>query len=1154
MKKNLLISFILAIVLQSILIFAPRIGLAADISSYSNMQAAIVPNVFVVTGNGSYCTGGEGVAVGLRGSEAGVSYTLYKNHQLIHPVGIVVLGTGSAITFGNQLAGTYTVQAKQGDDITDMTGNAIITENSYPVITTPVDQIECNSYTLPMISGTAKYYNNTQANGGVLITGPITSTQTVWIYDTNGSCITEVSFLVTISTMADAPAPVTACYSYTLPALTNGNYFTGAAGKGTALVAGDVISSTTLLYVYTPAISPCVAAAENSFVITVIPAPTITGPVDASLMPVTLSNGNTPGQVYTTEPGMTEYVWAVSGGNSFTYGKDPLGAVDPSKIFVDWVNVKGQQSVSVTYSNGTCAAIAPTVLIINYFPFLPAIDPTIIPQFVDPLPHFAAGLRVNAKAGGNLIVKAVPVQQIALSTGTVLATGTIGKATPLVGMGQYAAYQISKDGGSSFGPAMWPAQTIEAQQGNQLTVKYENHLSGKTYADFNILTDQTLMMNGYPKTGNVLTDPYTGPIPMVVHLHGGEMPSGSDGGPTGWFMPGYSLYGPGFANGSSSLSTYPNKQEATTLWYHPHDQGLTRINVYTGLAGFYFLRGETEETAKLPGWSGDNKVQEVNPTDSIKTPIFKGTRTPTFNGTNTYLPEIELGIQDRMFNVNGELYWPVRPPNPDIHPFWGPEFFGDVMTVNGKAWPYLSAAPRKYRFRILNGCNARFLNVWLMDLATKTNGPSISVIGSDGGLLDAPAILNPALGQTLTIGPGERYDVVIDFTGIASGTVFTLMNDGGSPHPDGDPVIEGLTDRIMQFVVNGNMVSATEGTPTDKSLLPDNLRTANPMVKLTDFAGNLTPGVTPAVKRQIILNEVSGAGGPVQVLFNNSHFDANILMPGSPTEFGGPTELPHEGSTEQFTLINTTVDAHPIHIHLVQWQLVNRQTFNKVRYAAAYSAAWAPKGLSEWPVGQGYPGGAGSPFDYNTVNGDGAVGGNPAITPFLTGSIIPAKPQEMGWKDNIVILPGQISTYIVRFAPTDLPINAKKNELQFSFDPSVGPGYVWHCHIIDHEDMDMMRPLMVQPSPIRTGELGMLGDVNGDFKTNSTDALIILSCEARQDVSQFCPMNFADTNVDALINSTDALIILSYDTKLNVPKSVGEFVPPVIAAPCEGCK
>ena len=1001
MKKNLLISFILAIVLQSILIFAPRIGLAADISAYSNMQAAIAPNVFVVTGNGSYCTGGEGVAVGLDGSEAGVSYTLYRNHQLIHPVSIVVLGTGSAITFGNQLAGTYTVQAKQGDDITDMTGNAIITENSYPMITTPGDQIECNSYNLPIISGNANYYNNTQAKKGVLITGPITSTQTVWIYDTNGSCSTEVSFLVTISTMADALAPVTACYNYTLPALTNGTYFTGAAGKGTELVAGDVISSTTLLYVYTPAISPCVVAAENRFLITIIPLPTITGPVDALGMPLTLSNGNTSGQVYTTEPEMTGYAWAVSGVNSFTYGIDPTTKLeDRSKIIVDWVDVQGQQTVSVTYTNRACPVVEPTVLIINYFPFAAAIIATTIPQFVDPLPHFAAGLRVDAKAGGNLIVKAVPVTQIALSTGTVLSTGTIGTDNPLVGMGQYAAYQISKDGGANFGPAMWPAQTIEAQQGNQLTVKYENHLFRKTYADFNILADQTLMMNGYPKNGNVLTDPYTGPIPMVVHLHGGEMPSGSDGGPTGWFMPGYSLYGPGFANGSSSLSTYPNKQEATTLWYHPHDQGLTRINVYTGLAGFYFLRGAAEETAKLPGWSGDDKVLEVAP------PGTSG----TFNGPNAYLPEIELGIQDRMYNTKGELYWPVAPTNPDDHPFWTPEFFGDIMIVNGKSWPYLSVAPRKYRFRVLDGCNARFLNMWLKDLATLNPqiAPSIIVIGTDGGLLDKPVILDPnaLIAETLLMAPGERFDVVIDFSGFPDGTVFTLMNNGHAPYPNGDPVVIGLTDRIMQFVVNGNMVSVTTGgIAADKSselIGTTNLRTANPMVKLTDFNGNLTTGVIPAVKRQIILNEISTSEGPVEVLFNNSIFDNVMSLPGEPTRFGGPTELPVEGTTELVTMINTTVDAHPIHIHLLQWQLVSRQKFNRGLYMAAYSAAWALKGVSEWPAGQGYPGGAGSPFDYNTLNADGAVGGNPAVTSYTVGfSVIPANPEERGWKDNI---------------------------------------------------------------------------------------------------------------------------------------------------------
>jgi len=791
---------------------------------------------------------------------------------------------------------------------------------------------------------------------------------------------------------------------------------------------------------------------------TATPVPTITGPVDpATLLPASLSGGTTSGQGYKTESGMSGYVWSVSNGNTFTgQGTD--------SITVNWENVTGQQTVSVHYMNaGGCSTVTPTsVLIINYFPFTGSILPTAIPQFVDPMPHFAAGLRVNAKAGGNLIVKQVLVQQVALSTGTITSTGKIGDPlTPNAGKGNYAAYAISKDNGTTFGPAMWPAQTIEAQQGNQLTVQYKNELVGVRYSDFNILADQTLMMNGYTLTGDPLTKPYTGDIPMVVHLHGGEMPSNSDGGPTAWFMPtGNPLQGPGFTYHASSLSTYPNKQEAATLWYHPHDQGLTRINVYTGLAGYYFLRGAAEETAKLPGWSGDDKVQEVTPAG----------KAPTFNGTKTYLPEIELAVQDRMFNVKGELFWPVNPTNPDIHPFWTPEFFGNVMTVNGKSWPYLSVAPRKYRFRVLDGCNARFLNMWLKNLSNSTNGPKITVVGTDGGLLDAPTDLDPATGKTLFMAPGERYDVVIDFTGVPNGTVFTLMNDAAAPYPTGDPVSVGTTDRIMQFVVNGNLIAA-DGTsvPADKSQLAPNLRTANPMVKLTNFAGGFAPGVTPTVKRQILLNEVTGPGGPVQVLFNNSHFDAGTAIPGAPAEFGGPTEMPLEGTTEVIQIINTTVDAHPIHIHLLQWQLVSRQDFNTDNYMTAYNAAWALHSPSVpiWPAGLGYPGGAGSPYPYLTTNGDGAVGGNPAVGQFLSGSVIPANPEEMGWKDDIKAIPGQVSTFIVRVAPTDKPINSTQAELLLPFDPSIGPGYVWHCHIIDHEDMDMMRPLMIKPSILR---------------------------------------------------------------------------------------
>ncbi|MFT3751679.1 MAG: hypothetical protein QM800_01995 [Paludibacter sp.] len=501
-----------------------------------------------------------------------------------------------------------------------------------------------------------------------------------------------------------------------------------------------------------------------------IPVPTITGP-EINKIPATLSGGITTGQVYTTEPGMDNYVWSVSSAGQITAGQGT------NSITVTWTNPTGQQTVSVNYKYVPegCTPSEPTVLIINYFPFEGPIDPTTVPQFVDPMPHFAAGLRVNAKAGGNLLIKEQMVQQIALSTGTVLANGdTIGSIiTPNAGKGNYAAYAISKDNGLTFGPAMWPAQTIEAQQGNQLMVQYRNDLFGAKYSDFNILADQTLMMNGYDLTGDPLTDPYTGDIPMVVHLHGGEIPSGSDGGPTAWFTPGYAKFGPGFLHSAQSLVTYPNQQEATTLWYHPHDQGLTRINVYTGLAGYYFLRGEAEETAKLPGWSGDDKVQEMTPDG----------KTPTFNGTNTYLPEIELAVQDRMFNTKGELYWPVAPTNPDIHPFWTPEFFGDIMTVNGKSWPYLSVAPRKYRFRMLDGCNARFLNMWLVNAADSTQTLKITVIGTDGGLLDTPVELDPATGETVTMGPGERLDVVIDFTGIPAGTTFTLMNDANAPYP-----------------------------------------------------------------------------------------------------------------------------------------------------------------------------------------------------------------------------------------------------------------------------------------------------------------------------------------------------------------------------------
>jgi len=213
------------------------------------------------------------------------------------------------------------------------------------------------------------------------------------------------------------------------------------------------------------------------------------------------------------------------------------------------------------------------------------LDPTIIPQNVDFLPHFA-GLRINAKAGGDLIIRAVKTQQIAVSTGTVLDNGTVG-VNPGAGLGNYFAYSISKDGGKNWMGPNWPAFTIEAQRGRQLNIHLRNELDGLTYKDVNITADQTVMMSGVPLTGDPMSEPYTGPIPLALHLHGGEVQSTSDGGPYAWFTPRYAMKGKGFDMGVDSILHFPNTQDPATIWYHEHSLlGLTRNIVYAGMAGF----------------------------------------------------------------------------------------------------------------------------------------------------------------------------------------------------------------------------------------------------------------------------------------------------------------------------------------------------------------------------------------------------------------------------------------------------------------------------------------------------------------------------------------------------------------------------------------
>jgi spore coat protein A len=634
----------------------------------------------------------------------------------------------------------------------------------------------------------------------------------------------------------------------------------------------------------------------------------------------------------------------------------------------------------------------------------------------------------------------------------------------------------------------YPGATVEVTKGTAVTVKYVNNLPASPVLRKYLTIDQTIHWAD-PLQQGMRFDPFTGPIPTVVHLHGAEDQSTSDGVPEAWFTQnglhgkGYSTHSPTSPN--SAVYFYPNNQQATTLWFHDHALGITRINVYSGLAAFYFIRDQFDTGRS------DNPL-----------------RLPAGN------QEVELLIQDRQFDTNGQLLFPDSATNPSlvdgapsntkIHPFWIPEFFGDTMLVNGRTWPFLKVEPRRYRFRIVNGSNARFVRMGLVDANSGATGPAMYLIGTDGGLLDTPVKLpgltepptdgTPTPSTRLFLAPSERSDIIIDFAGL-QGKTLTLTNDANVPFPSGaalDPA--DPTRQVMQFQVEAiscqdNTYNPATGAPLrgGQNQEPVIVRLANPAT------GALAPGVTPSAKRQLVLFEFEDpfgnggntAGTPVEDLINNTKWSGkrdgggNTPIPGSASDQFGQglfiTELPRVGSTEVWEFLNTTVDAHPIHIHLIQFQLLSRQAVvldpntGQPTYLAAWAAAF-PGGTFNGEAADGtwspitYPAGTiipgyGPPNNYFKTNADGALGGNLAFTPFLTGPVLPPNPSEAGWKDVAKTFPGYVNRYVIRWAPQATAVNGvQPGQNQFSFDPTVGPAYMTHCHILDHEDNEMMRP------------------------------------------------------------------------------------------------
>ncbi len=441
-------------------------------------------------------------------------------------------------------------------------------------------------------------------------------------------------------------------------------------------------------------------------------------------------------------------------------------------------------------------------------------------------------------------------------------------------------------------------------------------------------------------------------------------------------------------------------------------------------------------------------------------------------------------IADRQFDTRGQILFPDGtppanptgingpPPNPDHHPFWIPEFFGDVMVVNGKSWPFLRVEPRRYRFRVVNASNARFLQMQLMRESngqpTATPGPAIWQIGSDGGLLNAPTNLDQPNGQHLFLAPAERADVIIDFAG-QSGKRFIVSNlqSAVAPFPSGDPPDPNTNGQVMEFRVDLPISSPDNSF---NPAAPQRSLRAQPIVDIKPA----DTGRAPDKSRQLVLVEVEGDGGPLEVLLNNSHWDGNregtnTPIPGARSNGHGlnSTENPRVGSTEVWEIANLTEDAHPIHVHLIQFQVIGRQAFDRDNYRAAWDASF-PGGTfhgTTFPPGTYIPG-FGPPLSYNTANADGAIGGNLAFSPFLTADTeTDPDPAEGGWKDTIKVKPFEITRIVARWAPQAVAVNAvHAGQNTFPFNPSSqGPGYVWHCHILDHEDNEMMRPYLVTP-------------------------------------------------------------------------------------------
>jgi spore coat protein A len=616
-------------------------------------------------------------------------------------------------------------------------------------------------------------------------------------------------------------------------------------------------------------------------------------------------------------------------------------------------------------------------------------DPALQPKFVEAAPNaLDPGYKYTAPYTVGVGYNA------GHETGLINPTTNARLTTPIFGYGEPGQ------------PYLWPGKTFEVWSGTPTTVTWNNDLP-----NFHLLPVDTSLHWAYSLQGYTQYDIQNNGVPIIVHLHGGHTDFQFDGNPEFFYSPGQLIRGPQWDSvGFTNTFTYLNDQPAGNLWYHDHALGITRLNVYAGMAGFYFVRdaidtGTAGNPLGLPAWPY----------------------------------ELAYAIQDRMFDTSGNLFYPAFPGDPfwaDFIPpgYTGPvpsalaEFFGDHMVVNGKIWPRADVEPRQYRIHLLNGCDSRFLAIRLRAAKSPTSidlqgaGRPIPfwVVGSDQGLAAAATQVD-----SLIIGPGERYDIVVDFSDPALAGQRIIMENIANDAPfAGNPrgsragtFTDRQTDRIMAFDV----------------VVPFSGGAAAPFNPATFGAYTPIPGNNDARVRKVALFEGMDEYGRLQPLLGTAepatdylgnpiywpntqpYIDAGLAgqqMEGAIAWHSPTTENPAVGDTELWEVYNTTPDAHPVHLHLVHFDPVDRQKFKADVLAQ--------------PVVQ-HNGTLGTAFRIANIK--------------LQGKATPAGGVEAAPKDMVTAYPGEVT------------------RIRATFDKA--GRYVWHCHILSHEDHEMMRVLHV---------------------------------------------------------------------------------------------